>query len=603
MRAIMVMFDSLNRKLLPNWGASGISAPNFERLARKSVTFDNCYAGSMPCMPARRELHTGRYNFLHRSWGPLEPFDDSMPEILKQNGIHTHLATDHQHYWEDGGATYHTRYSTFELFRGQEGDPWKGHVGGVTPPPNDNADNFLTRQDWVNRLYLTDEADHPQTLTFDAGIHFLRTNVGEQDWFLQIETFDPHEPFFSYERYRELYPDRNDERIYDWPSYRRVIESQETVDAVRAEYAALMTMCDASLGRVLDFMDENDMWDDTMLIVNTDHGFLLGEHGWWGKSVMPWFDETIHTPLFIWDPRERQQDTRRSSLVATVDIAPTLLDFFELEPTPDMQGRPLGGLIATDAPVRESTLFGAHGSHVSVTDGRYVYMRACATDDNQPLNEYTLMPTHMRSRFFVEELRSIELAEPFSFTKDVKVMRIPAPPAGNPAAYGTLLFDMVDDPNQEQPLDDPALELRMVELLVAAMRENDAPADQFERLGLPQVGPVTAEHLLIERQWSRVGLATARAPRVSDFASDALVTTVPLARLLENEAARALIEEAFPAMRSAMLRKFYSGMTALMVSAATPQVGKPELDRLEEELATALGSPVASGDGMLSPAR
>ena len=64
-------------------------------------------------------------------------------------------------------------------------------------------------------------------------------------------------------------------------------------------------MCDASLGRVLDVMDELDLWDDTMLIVCTDHGFLLGEHGWWAKMVQPWYDENIHTPLFIWDPRSR----------------------------------------------------------------------------------------------------------------------------------------------------------------------------------------------------------------------------------------------------------------------------------------------------------
>ena len=77
MKAIMVMFDSLNRHMLPSYGCEWIHAPNFERLAERSITFDNCYVGSMPCMPARRELHTGRYNFLHRSWGPLEPFDDS----------------------------------------------------------------------------------------------------------------------------------------------------------------------------------------------------------------------------------------------------------------------------------------------------------------------------------------------------------------------------------------------------------------------------------------------------------------------------------------------------------------------------------------------
>jgi arylsulfatase A-like enzyme len=589
MRAIMVMFDSLNRRLLPNYGASEIAAPNFERLSRMSVTFENCYAGSMPCMPARRELHTGRYNFLHRSWGPLEPFDDSMPEILKRSGVHTHLATDHQHYWEDGGATYHNRYSTYEFFRGQEGDLWKGHVGGVTPPPNDNGDNFLTRQDWVNRLYLTDEADHPQTLTFDAGLHFLETNADEQDWFLQIETFDPHEPFFSYERYRELYPDRNDERVYDWPSYRRVIETDETVDAVRAEYFALVSMCDRSRGRVLDFMDSHDMWDDTVLIVNTDHGFLLGEHGWWGKGVMPWFDENIHTPLFLWDPRIGERDTRRSSLVASIDIAPTLLDAFGVDVPPDMQGQPLRSVVADDTPVREATLFGVHGSHVSVTDGRYVYMRACATDDNQPLNEYTLMPTHMRSRFFVEELRSAELAAPFAFTKDVPVLKVPAAPAGNPAAYGTLLYDLVEDPDQEAPLNDPELELRMVGLLVTAMRENDAPREQYERLGLPADGPVRDEHLLVDRQWSRVSAASRRATRIGEFAPDAVVATTPVGRLLEDDATRALIEDVFPSARNDSFRRYFSGMTPLMLAASMPQVTKDRLDELEVRLVAAAG--------------
>ena len=122
------MFDTLNRHMLPPYGCDWVHAPNFERLATRSVTFNNCYVGSMPCMPARRELHTGRYNFLHRSWTPLEPFDNSMPQILGENGIYSHLITDHQHYWEDGGATYHNRYSSYEFVRGQEGDAWKGHV-------------------------------------------------------------------------------------------------------------------------------------------------------------------------------------------------------------------------------------------------------------------------------------------------------------------------------------------------------------------------------------------------------------------------------------------------------------------------------------------
>ena len=69
MRAIMVMFDSLNRHMLEAYGCTESLTPNFLRLQQRTVQFESCYAGSLPCMPARRELHTGRYNFLHRSWG------------------------------------------------------------------------------------------------------------------------------------------------------------------------------------------------------------------------------------------------------------------------------------------------------------------------------------------------------------------------------------------------------------------------------------------------------------------------------------------------------------------------------------------------------
>ncbi|MFH5182559.1 hypothetical protein ACHHV8_07915 [Paenibacillus sp. TAB 01] len=51
-----------------------------------------------------------------------------MAELLKENGVYTHLTTDHNHYFEDGGAAYHTRYNSWEFARGQEGDPWKGEV-------------------------------------------------------------------------------------------------------------------------------------------------------------------------------------------------------------------------------------------------------------------------------------------------------------------------------------------------------------------------------------------------------------------------------------------------------------------------------------------
>jgi arylsulfatase A-like enzyme len=483
-KAIMVMYDSLNRRFLPPYGNQDIQAPNYERLSARSVTFDRAYVGSMPCMPARRELHTGRYNFLHRSWGPLEPFDDSMPEILRHHDVSTHLISDHQHYWEDGGATYHHRYTTWIGNRGQEGDRWKAHVSETTPLNTD-----LRAQDLVNRQYLTHEADQPQTQTFDEALAFLDRNHDADNWFLHIETFDPHEPFFTQQQYKDLYPDGWDGPDLDWPEYRPVDESEPEIRRIRRNYSALVTMCDRNLGRVLDAMDRYNLWQDTMLIVNTDHGFLLGEHDWWAKCVMPFYNEVAHTPLFIWDPRSGRHGERSAALVQTIDLAPTLLDYFGV-PLPElMQGIPLGPTLAEDVPAHDAILFGLFGAQVNVTDGDWVYMRGPASDANSPLFEYTLIPTHMRSLFSIEELRGATLAAPQPWTKGVPVLKIPArQPKSNAvqeARFGTYLFDLRNDPRQLSPIQDKAAEERMAKLLLRLLEESMAPADQYQRLGLP----------------------------------------------------------------------------------------------------------------------
>jgi arylsulfatase A-like enzyme len=487
MKAIMVMFDSLNRRMLPPYGCEWVHAPNFTRLYERTVRFDNCYVGSMPCMPARRDLHTGRYNFLHRSWGPLEPFDRSMPELLDQHGIYTHLVSDHYHYWEDGGATYHNRYTSWDLSRGQEGDPWRASVADPAIPPVvvDRGDSKLWRQDWVNRQYITEEARMPQAVTFEKGINFIRDNYSEDNWFLQIETFDPHEPFFTQPHYKNLYPHDYTGDHFDWPPYRPVNETPDEVEHVRYEYAALVSMCDHYLGKVMQAMDAYNLWNDTLLIVCTDHGFLLGEHDWWGKIAQPFYNEVAQTPLFIWDPRSRQTAASRTSLVQMIDFAPTLLDYFGAPIPPEMQGHVLAAAIAQDTPVREGALFGVHGGHVNYTDGRYVYMRAPAGPENGPLYEYTMMPTHMDRRFSVAELRGkTTLAEPFSFTQGCHVMQIAGRGAGHYHDFGTLLFDLHADPAQQHPIADSELEAELVAKLVAEMQASDAPPEQYTRLGL-----------------------------------------------------------------------------------------------------------------------
>jgi len=505
MKAVMVMFDSLNRHMLPPYGCDWIEAPNFQRLAERSVTFDRCYSGSLPCMPARRDLQTGRYSFLHRSWGPLEPFDDSMAELLKENGVYTHLTTDHNHYFEDGGAAYHTRYNSWEFARGQEGDPWKGEVKEPAIPETLSGRKLgsLWRQDWVNRRYLDAEEKQPLAVTVNRGIEFIERNHQEDRWFLQIEAFDPHEPFFTQQKYKDLYPHAYEGRHWDWPDYGKVKQQPEALQHLVYEYASLVSMCDHYLGRVLDAFDRLELWKDTLLIVNTDHGFLLGEHRWIGKNIQPMYNEIVHIPLFIWDPRSAEANRRSAQLVQTIDLAPTLLEYFGVELPQDMQGRPIKASSDAEEGARAAALFGIHGGHVNCTDGRYVYMRAPKTMDNGPLYEYTLMPSHMHNRFKPSEFEGMELAGPFRFTKSTQVMKLKGSTYLNPYYYGHLLFDLEQDPRQENPIDHPEVERRMIRLLARLLQEHDAPSEQFERLGIPADGMVTEAELQQEKELRR----------------------------------------------------------------------------------------------------
>jgi len=492
MRAIIVFYDSLNRRYLPCYNPeTNTIAPNFTRLAERSVRFDNSYVGSMPCMPARRELHTGRYNFLHREWGPLEPFDDSMPEILKKNGVYTHLISDHLHYWEDGGSNYHTRYSSWEIVRGQEGDHWKGEKKDpeipevVKVPQNQQGTGIASgwRYDWVNRKYIQKEEEFPQTLCFDRGCEFLEANHDQDQWMLQIETFDPHEPFYVPQKYLDLYPEEYNGKHYDWPRGEAKQEADEIAHC-RIQYQALVTMCDHSLGRILDLMDKYNMWDDTMLIVGTDHGFLLAEHDYWGKNQMPYYNENAQTPLFIWDPRYKKKGESRKSLVQMIDWMPTLLHYFGQPVPKDVQGTALDEIIKTDTPSRDYALYGTFSGHVNVTDGCYVYMRAALPEKVDEIYNYTLMPQHMTARFSVKEMASAELALPFSFTKGCPVLKIKAKDKYKVNRFGNRLYDLQTDPGETSPIEDKETEERMISLMVKAMKDNDCPKEQFERLGL-----------------------------------------------------------------------------------------------------------------------
>ena len=490
MRTVFVIFDSLNRLALECYGGTNIT-PNFARLASCGVTFDTHYVGSLPCMPARREMHTGRHNFLHRSWGPLEPFDVSFAEELQKNGTYTHLISDHYHYWSDGGATYHSRFSSWEFLRGQAWDPFSALV---EPPAGMTSRYHPMQQErhqgMVNREFIHSETDYSLVGCFDRAFRFLDANQQSDKWFMQLECFDPHEPFMAPDRFKSLYPSDYDGPILDWPLYKRVDESPEEINELRANYAALLTMCDWYLGKLLDYFDEHDLWKDTSLVVTTDHGFLLGEHDWWAKSRMPFYEEVSRIPLIVYHPDFADQaGERRSALTQTIDLMPTFLDIHGCAIPETVEGVSLLPLLGGDQKIRDAGIFGRFGAATNITDGRYTYFRYPEDMENQDLWEYTLMPTHQKGLFADVEFEGATLVKPFTFLGDFPVMRLPAGRAlvkGQGARIEdavTVLYDLESDPKQLSPINDPITEERLIAEMIAIMQRTEAPPEAYARLG------------------------------------------------------------------------------------------------------------------------
>lgn len=497
MRMVFLLFDSLVRDQLPQNGGDPRTLPNFARLEERCTRFDTHFVGSLPCMPARRDLHNGRLNFFHRHWGPLEPFDDSFVTELRARGVYTHLITDHYHYFEEGGWSYHTRYNSWELFRGQETDAWRG----VAPPTeNDIVDTFdpdvydlsveKYRRHALNRAHIRDEADFSAHQSFSAALRFLDENQAKDNWMLHLEVFDPHEPFHAPPEFLKEEGIDPSEQIADWPAYGRPDYDARKKELLRKNYRALLRFCDKQLGRLLDAFDKMGLWDDTALVLTTDHGFMLSEHGYWGKSVMPLYNQISQIPMFLHLPGGAGP-SQVKTLSQTTDIAPTILDAFGVQPTKDMTGQSLIPAYQTGETGRNLAVFGLWGGPLNCTDGRYVLF--IDPEDEAYRSElfiYSLMPVDVKKPLEISDLQMAVQQPPFEFSKGVPVWKIPSKGVVDRGAtdflsIGSKLFDVEADPDQKHPIaGDDVTEARLRDRMRNILIMHDAPREVLDRFNM-----------------------------------------------------------------------------------------------------------------------
>jgi arylsulfatase A-like enzyme len=400
---------------------------------------------------------------------------------LSEAGVHAHIETDHYHYFQGGGEFYATLFSTWRSHRGQEFDPCATPL--ARPPEPDHLGRWDAQYD-RNRGTFRREEDYPTPATFRGAIDWLEMNREADNWLLWVEAFDPHEPFDCPPRYLEPYGDSWSGPRYDWSGYERVEEQDPATVHLRVQYAATLSMADAWFGRLMETVEALPRAEDVLLVLTTDHGHLLGEHGATGKNRWHCWNELARLPLMIRFPGRVGAGTRRSMVTQNIDLLPTLMEAFGVSLPHPIHGRSfLAG--AEPGGGREAALFGWFGRTVNLFDGRHTYFRAPSSLENRPLNQYVLMPTTYHRRIPEAAFADAQLGRFLPWTA-CPVLRLPAeaPLQRGSELARTMLFDIEEDPGQQRDLTGGRLEESLASRLAEAMRGAEAPAEQFERLGL-----------------------------------------------------------------------------------------------------------------------
>ncbi len=358
MNVIWIISDTFRRDYMGAYGNKTIYTPSLDALAAKSVRFDSHYAASFPTMPARADFLTGRWTMSFMKWSPLPKDEVVLGEILASKGIHTSAVVDTPFYLRNAMG-YDRGFHTFTEVPGQVHHPV---IPGEPLGPEMMQSDINAREIAAPWHF---ESDRFAPRTFTKAMQWLTYHYKE-DFFLYIDTWDPHESWDAPDYYTEHYWPGYDGEIlfpiygnwHDTPGY-----TEEKVRKMIATYCGEVTMVDTWVGYFLRQVENMGLMDNTAIIFTTDHGFYFGEHGGMiGKSVLardpnlseeagfwatgpgvwsrsPLYQELLAIPLLIYIPDA--PPATYSGLTSAVDLMPTVLDIMGLEVPPTVEGKSL----------------------------------------------------------------------------------------------------------------------------------------------------------------------------------------------------------------------------------------------------------------------
>lgn len=341
---VVVVADTLRTAFLGCYGNEWVRTPNIDRFAAQGVRFTRAHPESLPTIPVRRALHSGRRaypfpdytpvpwdNVYLPGWQPMSPEEPTVAETLAQAGYHTGFVGDVPHYFVPG-MNFTRGFRQWQFIRGQSEDRYRA----TSRIDADQLSLYLAPEERIRAHLANVRPDQPEETwptarTFQAAIDFVEDNAGTAPFYLYVDSFTPHETWEAPLAYYDLYG-RRDERepvplVVPYAPLADNPHMEDRLPSLRANYAGLVTMVDTWFGRLLDRIDCLGVGSQTLMVLLSDHGtnFADNPEGVLGKPAEYLYPGTMDIPLIVRYPGVADAGGECDEMVYCVDAPATIL--------------------------------------------------------------------------------------------------------------------------------------------------------------------------------------------------------------------------------------------------------------------------------------
>jgi len=392
---IVIMLDSLRVDHVGCYGNDWIRTPALDGLAREGVRFTRAFPEALPTLPVRRAMHTGMRTFPDRGfvprkgdnvklrgWGPIPEDRVAMAEVFRREGYLTALFCSVLHMFKPS-MNFHRGFDCWEWIRGQEADRYRAPLRKEIEDPRNlpcelaygcvghsmerclaNMRGWRTEEDWF------------PPRTFGAAIEWLEENRDVEKFLLVVDEFDPHEPWNAPKNFLDLY--------FDTAKYkgRRVINTRAgpypfregELEYTRAQYAGEVTLVDKYVGRLLDRVKELGLWGNTAILLLSDHGHPIMDHGVIHKLPQYLYPELMDLVFILRHPDKDHAGETCDAYVSTHDVPPTLYALAGLTPPVPLDGRNVWEWVTGESEDRRDYMTSIYGDTVWCRDEEHAYI-------------------------------------------------------------------------------------------------------------------------------------------------------------------------------------------------------------------------------------